>query len=64
MIDAMVTHRDELLEHCEAWDLDVEILPTRMVTNVVGPRGLMPMGPPAFAPECPLADELLRRSPL
>jgi len=46
----------------DPWEMDVEILPTSMVTHVVGPHGQVPMGPPAIQPDCPMAPELLRRS--
>ena len=40
--------------------LDVEVVPARVVTDVVGPHGIMPMGPPAARAECGVAAELLR----
>jgi hypothetical protein len=46
----------------DSWEMDVEILPTSMVTDVIGPHGRVPMGPPAIQPECPMAHELLRHS--
>jgi hypothetical protein len=63
-VDAMVAKVDALAEDADPWDLDVEILPTSMFTSVVGPHGLVPMGPPAIVPECPMAPELLRHSPI
>ena len=59
-IDAMVAKRDAIATHQDDWTVDVEVLPTGLVTHVVGPNGLMPMGPPAARPECPVAAELLR----
>ncbi|NND74157.1 MAG: hypothetical protein HKN44_04040 [Ilumatobacter sp.] len=44
----------------DAWELDVEVLPTSLLTSVVGPHGRMPMGPSATAAECAMAHELLR----
>jgi hypothetical protein len=64
MIDAMVARYESILEQTEPWSVDVEILPRTLITHVVGPHGLMPMGPPAAAPECPMAYELLRPSPM
>lgn len=60
-VDAMVERRASLAEDLDEWQIDVEIIPTRLVTDVVGPLGRMPMGPPAARPECPLAAELLAR---
>ncbi|WP_051063132.1 hypothetical protein [Ilumatobacter nonamiensis] len=59
-IDAMVVRRDAIAADQDEWTIDVEVLPTRLVTDIVGPHGIMPMGPPAARPECPLAAELLR----
>jgi hypothetical protein len=53
-----------LTDDVDPWDLDVEVLPTTLVTDVVGPHGRVPMGPPAIVPECPMAYELLRPSPM
>lgn len=63
-VDAMVATVEAAAEDTDPWDLDVEVLPTSMVTHVVGPHGRVPMGPPAIVPECPLAPELLRHSPI
>jgi hypothetical protein len=60
--DAMVARLDALGDEIDPWDLDVELLPTSMVTDVVGPHGKVPMGPPAIVAECPMAPELLRPS--
>ncbi len=60
-IDAMEARRAEIAADIDDWSVDVEILPTRLVTDVVGPHGRMPMGPPAARPECPVAAELLTR---
>jgi hypothetical protein len=60
--DAMVDKLEALGEEIDPWDLDVEMLPTSMVTDVVGPYGRVPMGPPAIVAECPMAPELLRPS--
>ncbi len=64
MIDAMVERVEESSVDRDPWELDVEVLPTRLVTDVVGPTGRMPSGPPAYAAECPMAPELLRTSPI
>jgi hypothetical protein len=64
MIEAMVGRLDDQLVDCDPWDLDVEVIPTSLVSDVVGPHGRVPMGPPAIVPDCPSADELLRRSPI
>lgn len=66
-VDHMVERYDAITdpagEHpVDPWDMDVEVLPTSMVTDVVGPDGHVPMGPPAIKPDCPMAFELLRRS--
>jgi hypothetical protein len=63
-VDAMVGCIEALGDERDPWDLDVEVLPTSFVTHVVGPNGVVPMGPPTITPECPMAHELLRRSPL
>ena len=63
-LDAMVARVATLSEETDAWDLDVEVLPTSMFTHVVGPHGRVPMGPPAIVAECPMAHELLRHSPI
>ncbi len=59
-IDAMVEQLDALAGDIDEWDLEVEIIPSRLVTDVVGPHGVMPMGPPAARAECAVAAELLR----
>lgn len=66
-IDHMAQRFDEITDPAgaypvEQWEMDVEILPTSMCTHVVGPHGVVPMGPPAITPDCPVAHELLRRS--
>jgi hypothetical protein len=61
-IDAMVARIEAMTEDRDPWDLDVEVLPTSLVTDVVGRNGRVPMGPPAITPECPMAHELLRHS--
>ncbi len=63
-IDAMVAEVEALAEDIDPWDVDVEVLPTSMFTHVVGPHGKVPMGPPAIVAECPMAQELLRHSPI
>ena len=63
-LDAMEERFDGLTDDLDPWDLDVEILPTSMFTDVVGPHGKVPMGPPAIVAECPMAHELLRQSPI
>ncbi len=60
-VDAMVARRSALADECDDWTLDVEILPARLVTDVIGPLGSMPMGRHAAQPECPMSAELLRR---
>lgn len=73
MLDAMVAKLDDLTDseggrdpgdRYDPWDLDVEIVPTSLVTDVVGPYGRLPMGPPAVKAECPMAYELLTTSPM
>ena len=59
-IDAMADKRDALAADCDEWTLDIEVIPARLATDVVGPHGIMPMGPPAARAECPVAAELLR----
>ena len=61
-LDAMVSKVEAMSAENDAWDLDVEVLPTSMFTHVVGPHGKVPMGPPAIVAECPMAPELLRPS--
>jgi translation initiation factor 2B subunit (eIF-2B alpha/beta/delta family) len=48
----------------DAFDVEVEVLPTASVTHVVGPRGRSLMSPDAVAAECDVAPELLRASPI
>ena len=61
-VDAMVARRGEIAAQIDDWSIDVEVVPTRLITDVIGPHGRTPMGPPAAQAECPLAAELLRRS--
>lgn len=61
-LDAMVATHDTMAADQDEWTLGVEVLPTSMVSDVVGPFGSMPMNPHAAQPECPFAAELLRRS--
>ena len=61
-LDAMVAKVDASSADSDAWELDVEVLPTSIFTHVVGPHGKVPMGPPAIVAECPMAHELLRPS--
>ena len=63
-VDAMADRVRALTEDVDPWDLDVEVLPTSLVTDVIGPHGRVPMGPPAIVPECAMAHELLRHSPM
>jgi len=63
-LDAMVQRHGELVDGVDPWSVDVEILPTSLLTHVVGPHGRAPVGPPAVQPECPLAAELLHRPPM
>jgi hypothetical protein len=46
----------------DAWELEVEAVPLAMVTAVVDDTGLRDPDAAAFAPECPVAHELLRTS--
>jgi len=73
MLDAMVERYDELTDAAgrrepgdsyDPWDLDIEILPAGLITDVVGPHGRLPMGPHAARPECAMAYELLKASPM
>ena len=69
LIDVMVAKIAALSDqdderHTDPWELDVEVVPTSMVTDVVGPNGRVPMGPPAIVPECPMALELLKPGPM
>lgn len=64
MIEAMVRRVDDLTADADPWDLDIEVLPTTLVSDVVGPTGLLPRRPSALAAECPMAPELLRSSPI
>ena len=59
-VDAMEEKRATLAADCDDWTLDVEVLPVGFPTDIVGPHGIMPMGPSAARGECPLAAELLR----
>jgi len=61
ILDAMVERFDELCADLDAWDLEVEVVPASLFTDVVGPLGRLPMGPRAIVAECPVASELLRR---
>lgn len=61
-VDAMADRLAVLADEHDPWELDVEVVATSVVTHVVGPHGKVPMGPPAIAPECPMAHELLRHS--
>lgn len=61
-LDAMVATRESLADDQDDWTIGVEVLPTRLITHVVGPHGAMPMNPHAATAECPFAAELLRRS--
>ncbi|WP_420450820.1 hypothetical protein [Ilumatobacter sp.] len=58
-VDVMVAKRDQLLSVRDEWDLDVEVLPADLVTDVVGPTGTRSMGPHAARAECPMSAELL-----
>jgi hypothetical protein len=61
-LDAMEERLARLHEQTDPWDLDVELLATDAFTDVVGPLGRLPMGPPAIVAECPFAPDLLRHS--
>ena len=60
LLGALVERTDD----GEPWELDTDVLPTGAVTHVVGPDGLRAAAAAAFAPECPMAPELLRTSPI
>ena len=64
MVASMVERVERLSAGADPWELDVEVLPTSFVSDVVSPSGKVPMGPPAIVPECSLAPELLRSSPM
>ncbi len=65
MVERYEAATDPDVEHGVApWDMDVEIIASTMCTDVIGPYGLVPPGPPAFVAECPMAPELLRASPM
>jgi hypothetical protein len=59
MIDSMVEQIEAFGADRDPWDLDVEVISTTLFTDVVGPHGRVPMGPPAIVPECQVAHELL-----
>lgn len=44
----------------DPWDRDVEIVPTDLVTGVVGPRGLETYAETISRTDCPIAPELFR----
>jgi hypothetical protein len=48
----------------EDWLLDTDVFPTSFVTHVAGPHGVAAAEPATLAPECPMAPELLRASPI
>ncbi|MGI9644864.1 MAG: hypothetical protein ACR2O6_06085, partial [Ilumatobacteraceae bacterium] len=64
IVASMVERVERQSAESDPWDLDVEVLPTAMVSHVVGPSGIVPIGPPAITPDCSLAPELLRASPM
>jgi hypothetical protein len=58
---------DALVDRCAdaaPWELDTDLLATSVVTHVAGPSGVAAAEPAALAPECPMAPELLRSSPI
>jgi hypothetical protein len=61
ILDTMAATLDRALDDLDPWDLDVEILPSSLLTDVVGPLGRQPMGPVAITAECPVAHELFSR---
>ncbi len=61
VLDEMVGAYERALDDLDPWDLDVEILPSSLVSDIVGPLGRQPMGPVAITPECPVAHELFAR---
>ena len=48
----------------EPWLLDTDVAPLTGLTSVAGPSGVVAAGPGAVVPECPMAPELLRSSPI
>jgi hypothetical protein len=47
------------------WDAAAEVLPAALFRSVVGPTGALDVDDPvALAPECPMAHELVRPSPM
>lgn len=63
MIDSMVGQIEVFGAECDPWELDVEVISTSLFTDVIGPHGRVPMGPPAIVPECQMAHELLKPRP-
>lgn len=61
LVDAMV---ERVACAGEPWDLDTDQFATSLVTHVVGPTGIRPADATAFTPDCPMAAELLRASPI
>ncbi len=49
-LDAMSAKVDASAAEHDAWELDVEVIPTSMFTHVVGPHGKVPMGCPPSSP--------------
>jgi hypothetical protein len=48
----------------DPWLLDTDVFAASSVTHVAGPAGVLVACPAAFAPDCPMAPELLRASPI
>lgn len=48
----------------EPWEQSVEPVDLQLVTHVVSPDGISVVDGAAFEPECPMAPELLRSSPI
>lgn len=61
VLDAMAAALDRAADDLDPWDLDVELLPSSLISDVVGPLGRQPMGPVAITAECPVAHELFIR---
>lgn len=61
-LSAMAGALEQMSGDAAPWDLDAEVLPSSLFTDVIGPHGRLPMGPPATTAECPFTPELLRHS--
>ena len=61
LIDGMIAR---IVDEDEPFDVEVEVVPTTSVTDVIGPDGRVSMSAAAVAAECDVAPELLRSSPI